>query len=326
MKVIKALPLYYNLLLVVALIVQGTLAARSLSDILLLFFLLPILGYFSLSISEQWRKTQPKHHIIRLKEVLAWISLVLTSFLFVVIATNMRQLYEGILILLLFPLAGFFWIFVGKKIFAHQKAKREQEEKEKALREKVAREKAAAEAAEAARIAALLKVEVIDLDDIPSEEETALALQQQRENAGIPELERLDGDEDQIDIDFKRREFLKIIGGTSLGLLVASLMNPQKAEAAFFGSVPGPGTVALKDTNDTEIDPAIKSPTDAYGITEIDDSAIPSYYGFVNKEGAWYILREDSSNSYRYAKGNSNFSSNWTSRAGLSYDYYHNVF
>lgn len=124
----------------------------------------------------------------------------------------------------------------------------------------------------------------------------------------------------------QKRAFLKLMGGAGIGLLVHLLVNPRQAGAAFFGSVPGPGTVAVKDSSNNKIDPAIKSPTDAYGITEIDDSGSPSYYGFVNKDGAWYITQEDSSGSYRYAKGNSNFSSNWSNRASLSYSYFDDVF
>lgn len=122
-----------------------------------------------------------------------------------------------------------------------------------------------------------------------------------------------------------RRQFIKVIGGTSIGLLLASLINPRRAEAAFFGSVPGPGTVALKDTNNVKIDPAIKSPTDAYGISQVDDAS-PSYYGFVNKDGAWYITREEEDGSYRYCKGALNFSGNWGNRGSLSYNYFNTAF
>ncbi len=118
-----------------------------------------------------------------------------------------------------------------------------------------------------------------------------------------------------------KRKFLKIIGGSGLGILLLAVFKPKNAEAAFFGSVPGPGTVAIKDSNDNKIDPAIKSPTDAYGVTEIDDST-PAYYGFVNKEGAWYITKENNDGSYRYNKGTGNFSGNWSSRASLTYDYF----
>lgn len=124
----------------------------------------------------------------------------------------------------------------------------------------------------------------------------------------------------------QKRAFLKLLGGAGLGLLVHLMINPRQASAAFFGSVPGPGTVSLKDSNNQKIDPAIKSPTDAYGISEVDDSSTPAYYGFVNKDGAWYITQEDSTGSYRYAKGDSDFSTNWSNRASMSYNYFDNVF
>jgi len=126
-----------------------------------------------------------------------------------------------------------------------------------------------------------------------------------------------------------RRDFLKRIGSVGLGILVYSILNPREAGAAFFGSVPGPGTVSIKDTTDTKIDPAISSPTDAFGIYEIDDGD-PAYYGFINKAGYWYILQEDETAgdfSYRYLKGGPNdFPANWAGRGGWTYQYFNQIF
>jgi hypothetical protein len=37
-------------------------------------------------------------------------------------------------------------------------------------------------------------------------------------------------------------------------------------------------------------------------------------------------MSEDSSSNFRYTKGSSSFSTNWTGRAGLTYDYFDSVF
>lgn len=128
----------------------------------------------------------------------------------------------------------------------------------------------------------------------------------------------------QKSFDVDRRMFIKLIGSAGISIFLLSIFT-QKAHGAFFGSVPGPGTIALKDTTGVKIDPAVEHPTDKYKISELDDSS-PAYYGFLDKDGAWFILKEDSSGTYRYVKGSSSFSTNWTGRAGLTYDYYHNVF
>ena len=127
-------------------------------------------------------------------------------------------------------------------------------------------------------------------------------------------------------IDPHRRQFLKLLGGTSLSLIFLSLLNPKQAGAAFFGSVPGPGTVSLKDANGLKINPAEKQPTDGYKISQIDDTAYPYYYGYINQSGAWYIMSEDALNNYRYTKGDSDFSTNWTGRALLTYGYFDSIF
>lgn len=125
--------------------------------------------------------------------------------------------------------------------------------------------------------------------------------------------------------DIDRRMLLKIIGSAGTGLFMMSLFT-TKSHAAFFGSTPGQGTIGVKDTTGALIDPAIKTPTDGYKISEVDDASSPAYYGFVDKTGAWFIMKEESSGAYRYSKGSSNFSTNWTGRALLSYGYFDSIF
>jgi len=125
--------------------------------------------------------------------------------------------------------------------------------------------------------------------------------------------------------DINRRLFLKLIGSAGLSLFAMSLFT-KKAQAAFFGSVPGPGTVALKDTSGAQIDPAKHHPTDGYEVSDLDDAALPSYYGFVHKTGAWYIMEETSGGTYRYSKGTSLYSTGWTGRGGLEYGYFDDIF
>lgn len=68
---------------------------------------------------------------------------------------------------------------------------------------------------------------------------------------------------------------------------------------------------------------SISSSSGGYSISDIDDSADPAYYGFLSADGSWYILRETSSTgAYRYAKGTTDYSTNWTNRATLTYDLY----
>lgn len=125
--------------------------------------------------------------------------------------------------------------------------------------------------------------------------------------------------------DNDKRLFLKLIGSAGFSLLFMAMFT-KKAQAAFFGSVPGPGTVAIKNSSGTQIDPAEEHPTDGYEITQIDDASSPAYYGFLKKNGYWYIMKEDSSGNYRYVKGTTSFTTNWSDRASLTYDYFNSIF
>ncbi len=131
-------------------------------------------------------------------------------------------------------------------------------------------------------------------------------------------------EEGEID-DIDRRVFLKIIASAGAGLFLMTLFS-RKTEAAFFGSAPQPSTLKLRDSQGNIINPAEKSPTDGFRITEIDDSSTPAYYGFVNKNGNWFIMKEESTGSYRYTKGNSDFSDAWNNRTSLTYSYFDEVF
>jgi len=143
----------------------------------------------------------------------------------------------------------------------------------------------------------------------------------------ILKAEKIEDDPDKKRMDANRRAFVKLIGSAGMTVFLFSIFT-KKAQGAFFGSVPGPGTIALKDSTDTVIDPAIKLPTDGYKISEIDDSS-PAYYGFVNKDGEWFIMKESSAGQYKYYKktgSDNDFTTDWPSRAGFSYQYFDSIF
>lgn len=129
-------------------------------------------------------------------------------------------------------------------------------------------------------------------------------------------------------MDTDRRLFLKLIGSAGISVFMLALFT-KKAQAAFFGSVPGPGVIALKDVAGNKIDPAEKYPTSGYGFSQLEEGATYSYFGFVNKAGAWYIQRETvATGDYRYTKGSSDFATGWTNRATptIAYNYFNVIF
>lgn len=141
------------------------------------------------------------------------------------------------------------------------------------------------------------------------------------------EVVRLDKD-DKKGYDKERRAFVKLIGSAGISVFIFSIFGVKRANAAFFGSVPGPGTVALKDIAGNKINPAEKHPTDGYRIAELDDS-IPGYYGFTDMDGAWFIMMDDGAGAYRYTRGDDDFinvTTGWPNRDNLTYDYFENIF
>lgn len=129
---------------------------------------------------------------------------------------------------------------------------------------------------------------------------------------------------DRVEVaDIDKRTFLKIIGTAGFSFFIFSLLG-RRVESLFFNKSFDYGINPLGGNPQSS---AGKDTTEEYKISEIDDSTEVSYYGFVNKDGAWFIMKEDlGASTYRYAKGNSEFSENWQSRQDLKYDYYFNLF
>jgi len=68
-------------------------------------------------------------------------------------------------------------------------------------------------------------------------------------------------------------------------------------------------------------------PTDAYSISNIEATATYKYFGFEDKDGAWYIMRKTlADNTFLYTAGASDYSTAWTDRASQSYASYGSTF
>jgi hypothetical protein len=63
---------------------------------------------------------------------------------------------------------------------------------------------------------------------------------------------------------------------------------------------------------------------DDYKISDLADGDT-SYFGFLKSDGSWYIMSLTETEA-RYVKGDDDYSTNWTDRESLTYDYYNNIF
>jgi hypothetical protein len=122
-------------------------------------------------------------------------------------------------------------------------------------------------------------------------------------------------------VDIDKRAFLKMIGAAGFSFFIFSLFT-RRVEDLIFNKNYGAGNNSIGNRDVSSVEP-----TEGFKVTEISTEENDYYYGFVNKEGNWYIMREDpAEGSFRYAKGDINFSSGWKKRESLKYDYFHNVF
>ncbi|MDO8503802.1 MAG: hypothetical protein Q7S60_03865 [bacterium] len=130
----------------------------------------------------------------------------------------------------------------------------------------------------------------------------------------VTEPEKDKAEEGHPGFDINRRTFVKLIGSAGLALFLFAMFT-KKSQQAFFGKDPA----AAQESG-------IKHPTDGYTIARIDDGS-PAFYGFLNKEGSWFIMREESDGVYKYAKGASDFlEAGWGTRDMLAYGEFNTVF
>jgi hypothetical protein len=63
-----------------------------------------------------------------------------------------------------------------------------------------------------------------------------------------------------------------------------------------------------------------------FHIQDADESGAVRWYGYASTDGSWMIMEQTTaSGSHRYISGTSEYATNWTGRAGLSYDYIFNI-
>lgn len=61
--------------------------------------------------------------------------------------------------------------------------------------------------------------------------------------------------------------------------------------------------------------------------TTAEASDDTKYYGYIDTDGLWYIMRTvDSTGTIRFTKGTSGYTTAWTGKTGHSYGYYDAIF
>lgn len=65
-----------------------------------------------------------------------------------------------------------------------------------------------------------------------------------------------------------------------------------------------------------------------FRISDMDVDNDPRYYGYLEKDGKWMIIKETvaAPRTYRYIFGEDDYVTNWGNRAMLGYNYFNEVF
>lgn len=84
------------------------------------------------------------------------------------------------------------------------------------------------------------------------------------------------------------------------------------------------GTVGVTGTFWPTTQPVSDDPFSKYKCSDIAEAAT-SYYGFIDADENWFIIQVTST-TIRFCKGVTDYTTNWTGRAGLTYGYYNVVF
>lgn len=90
----------------------------------------------------------------------------------------------------------------------------------------------------------------------------------------------------------------------------------------------GTNTAGVTTANRLKVENvSLNNPLEGYEISDIDETADPSYYGFINKDGNYYILRiNDGSGTVRYSAGTEDYTTAWGNKPLESYDYFYEEF
>lgn len=68
-----------------------------------------------------------------------------------------------------------------------------------------------------------------------------------------------------------------------------------------------------------------------FQASDMDEASNPSYYGFLADDGRWIIMEKTDNvgatgiTTVRYCFGQSDYTTAWTGRAGLTYSYYNAI-
>ena len=125
-----------------------------------------------------------------------------------------------------------------------------------------------------------------------------------------------------------------IVGGTAQNLNVRN--NVYDDDPGVLAWVPETQPLIKTDTLNVNSDVtdraarllgvvSLPDPTTAYKITDIDPTDGNSYFGYTDAGDKWYIMNLTTTTA-RYIKGDSGYIAAWAGKAGLSYDYFYNVF
>lgn len=134
--------------------------------------------------------------------------------------------------------------------------------------------------------------------------------------------------EDGVKVSIENQEKLPVVGfsqgkirGVDQAIPVMLVDESGRPTKSGSGAAAAGGFIGAELLNDPLIE---------YRPSDADEATSTKYYGFLTRDGRWYILRETGGNTWRYARGAGNYDTAvtgaWATRAAQVYDYFHNTF
>jgi hypothetical protein len=165
------------------------------------------------------------------------------------------------------------------------------------------------------------KVQSIYIDNSQSTTITTIKVQKTGQNIIVAPNTIL-----TIPILMAQNDVITFTNNATFDFVVTVILTDRNLPATNYSIIGGASNIFQEILNESEtIATNQLAALAGYKVSDIDTSTSTQYFGFIDYNGNWYIIKFDTTaNTIRYAAGSasSSYATNWTNRTTLTYTYY----